>query len=72
MPDPKEDLGDPERDPRNQQDVGAMPGSFVDSAQNMPGDQPVDDTPPSKAVADGTRSPEELDDPAHDDPAHDD
>lgn len=59
MPDPKEDLGDDEMDPRNDDDVGAMPGSFVDSSQNMPGDQPADDTPPSKTVADGT---EERDD----------
>jgi hypothetical protein len=31
-----------------------MPGTYIDSAHNMPGDQPEDDTPPSKTLADGT------------------
>lgn len=56
MPDPREDLGADDMDPRNDADVGSMPGSFVDSSENMPGDQPGDDTPPSKTLADGTRS----------------
>ncbi len=62
MPDPKEQLDDPEMDPRNEEDVGEMPGTFVDTAQNMPGDQPEDDTPPSKTLADGTRARDEIDD----------
>lgn len=61
MPDPKEDLAPPEMDPRNDGDPGEMPGTFVDSAHNMPGDQPLDDTPPSKTLADGTRSRDEPD-----------
>ncbi len=62
MPDPKEELGEPEMDPRNKKDVDEMPGTFVDSDHNMPGDQPEDDTPPSKTLADGTRTRDELDD----------
>lgn len=62
MPDPKEDLGDPKMDPRNQEDVGEMPGTFIDSDHNMPGDQPEGDTPPSRTLADGTRTRDELDD----------
>ena len=62
MPDPQEELGDPEMDPRNQDDVGEMPGSFVDSDHNMPGDQPEDDTPPSKTLADGTQDHDDTDD----------
>ena len=60
MPDPKEELGEPGMDPRNETDVGEMPGSFVDSAHNMPGDQPEDDTPPSKTLADETRTRDQL------------
>ena len=43
-------------DPRNTSDGEhpTMPGTFIDSAHNMPGDQPEDDTPPSKTLADGT------------------
>jgi len=59
MPDPKEELGADDMDPRNDDDVGSMPGSFVDSAENMPGDQPEDDTPPPKSVAEGKQSPDE-------------
>lgn len=62
MPDPKEKLGDPDMDPRNDPEPGEMPGTFVDSPHNMPGDQPEDDIPPSKTLADGTRTREELDD----------
>lgn len=64
MSDPKEKLGKPEDDPRNKSDADyeTMPGSFDDSAENLPGDQPVDDTPPSKTIADGTRTRDELDD----------
>lgn len=60
MPDPKEELGDPETDPRNQAETDeSMPGAFVDSSENMPGDQPEDDTPPSKTIADGTNTPDD-------------
>jgi hypothetical protein len=38
-----------------------MPGTFTDSARNMPGDQPEDDTPPSKTLADGTTSSDDAD-----------
>ena len=56
MPDPKEDLAADEADPRNRADTDeSMPGTFVDSAHNMPGDQPEDDAPPPKTLADGTR-----------------
>lgn len=56
MSDPKEELGPPENDPRNKSDSDyeTMPGTFVDSPSNMPGDQPTDDTPPPKTRADGT------------------
>lgn len=45
-----------DHDPRNRSDAEyeSMPGTLVDSAHNMPGDQPEDDTPPSKTRADGT------------------
>ncbi len=47
-------------DARNRppEDYEAMPGSFVDTPHNMPGDQP-EDTPPSKTKADGTADPSE-------------
>ena len=53
MPDPKEELGPDEMDPRNDpdDDYETMPGSFDDSPSNLPGDQPEDDTPPPKADA---------------------
>ena len=56
--DPKEKLGPPENDPRNKSDTEylTMPGTFEDSPFNMPGDQPLDDTPPPKTRADGTDS----------------
>lgn len=62
MPDPKEELGEPKMDPRNREDVDEMPGTFIDSSHNMPGDQPEDDTPPSKTLADGTDESDEPDD----------
>jgi hypothetical protein len=48
----------PENDPRNKSDTEylTMPGTFEDSPFNMPGDQPLDDTPPPKTRADGTDS----------------
>lgn len=62
MPDPKEKLGEPEMDPRNKEEVDAMSYTLVDSDHNMPGDQPEDDTPPSKMLADGTKDPDESED----------
>lgn len=49
-------------DPRNsaESDYPTMPGTFLDSAHNMPGDQPEDDTPPSKTLADGTATRDET------------
>jgi hypothetical protein len=46
----------PDPDPRNEPDTDAMPGSFIDSARNMPGDQPDDDRPPPRTRAHGTES----------------
>jgi len=45
-----------DQDPRNRSDgeYESMPGTFIESAPNMPGDQPEDDTPPPKTRADGT------------------
>lgn len=60
MPAEKEKLGPDDVDPRNESDgdYESMPGSFVDDAHNMPGDQPEDDTPPPKTIADGTVEPD--------------
>ncbi len=60
----KEKLAEPEMDPKNKSEgeYETMPGSFVDNAHNMPGDQPDDDTPPPKTVADGTADRDEVDD----------
>ena len=61
---------EPDSDPRNKSDSDypTMPGTFVDSAHNMPGDQPEDDTPPSKMVADGTADPDDQEDEDQQDP----
>ena len=47
-------------DPRSQQPAGAMPGEFLDTPENLPGDQPDGDAErPSPRRTDGER-----DDPA--------
>ncbi len=42
-------------DPRLQKPEGdeGIPGELVDTPQNIPGDQPADDTPPSRTKATG-------------------
>ncbi len=61
MPDPDEVLGTPDPTPRDDVDTDeSMTATFIDSAHNMPGDQPEGDTPPSQTLADGTRTREQL------------
>lgn len=50
------DTVDTSTDPRNHadEDNGDMATSMIDSAQNMPGDQPEDDSPPPLGRATGT------------------
>ena len=45
-------------DPRLHEPEGdeGMPGPLVDTPHNIPGDQPVDDTPPSRTKATGDDS----------------
>lgn len=46
---------EPTTDPRMQEPDGdrGIPGEVIDTAHNMPGDQPEDDTPPSRTKATG-------------------
>ncbi len=50
---------EPSNDPRNNSDASydAMVTSTIDSAHNMPGDQPEDDTPPPRGRATGDEEP---------------
>ena len=42
-------------DPRSRQPEGdqGIPATLMDTPENLPGDQPVDDTPPSRTKATG-------------------
>ena len=55
------DTTETSNDPRNNADetYDDMATTTIDSAHNMPGDQPEDDSPPSPEVANGTREPDE-------------
>jgi len=52
---PASDASSEKSDPRLHEPEGdeGIPGTLIDTPQNMPGDQPVDDTPPSRTKATG-------------------
>ena len=54
-PEPKADSEDEPVDPRSREPQGdeGIPATLIDTPHNMPGDQPVDDTPPSRLKATG-------------------
>lgn len=51
----KEANEDQKSDPRIREPEGdeGFPGPLIDTPQNLPGDQPIDDTPPSRTKATG-------------------